>query len=46
MSLGVANWIDHGILNKGYAFDKGSGFAVLPEKNAMQKIEEQLQYLT
>ena len=25
-----------------YPFDKGSGFVVLPEKNAMQKIEEQL----
>ena len=25
-----------------YPFDKGSGFAVLPEKKAMQKIEEQL----
>ena len=25
-----------------YQFDKGSGFAVLSEKNAMQKIEEQL----
>ena len=42
MSLGVASWIDHAILNKGYAFDKGSGFVVLPKKNAMQKIEEQL----
>ena len=25
-----------------YPFDKGSGFVVLSEKNAMQKIEEQL----
>ena len=25
-----------------YQFDKGSVFVVLPEKNAMQKIEEQL----
>ena len=26
-----------------YPFDKGSGFVLLPEKNAMQKTEEQLQ---
>ena len=25
-----------------YPFDKGSGFVVLSEKNAMQKMEEQL----
>ena len=25
-----------------YPFDKGSGFVVLPEKNTMQKIEEEL----
>ena len=25
-----------------YPFDKGSGFVVLSEKNAMQKVEEQL----
>ena len=25
-----------------YPFDKGSGFVVVPEKNPMQKIEEQV----